>query len=86
MKRSKSGVVTFKADGSFLNALDGIENRSDFIRRAVLAALDSACPLCRGTGILTPDQKRHWNRFSRTHSVAKCRDCDATHLVCGKER
>ena len=84
MKRSKNGVVTFKADPAFLAALEGIENRSDFIRSAVLAALEGACPLCCGTGILTPDQKRHWDRFARSHSIERCNDCNATHLVCEK--
>ena len=61
----------------------GFSNRSEFIRSAILAAIDGACPLCKGTGILTPDQRRHWNAFAKNHSLEQCADCRAVHLVCG---
>ena len=62
--------------------MQGIQNRSEFIRAAILAALDSVCPLCKGSGILTPDQRRHWESFAKTHSLEECGDCHAVHLVC----
>jgi hypothetical protein len=82
--RKKQEIITFKADESLRRALRGIENRSEFIRAAVLAALDSVCPLCKGSGILTPDQRRHWEAFARDHALEECNDCHAVHLVCGK--
>lgn len=81
--RPKQDVITFKVDPSLRDALAGIANRSEFIRGAILAALDSICPLCKGSGILTPDQKRHWQNFARDHSLQQCADCRATYLVCG---
>ncbi|MFO0840337.1 MAG: CopG family transcriptional regulator [Phycisphaerae bacterium] len=78
-----SEIVTFKADRSLLDALAGVPNRSEFIRNAVLAALQSVCPLCNGTGIMTPDQRRHWDAFARDHAVRECRDCHERYLVCG---
>lgn len=78
----KHEIITFKVDESLLDAMRGIPNRSEFIRSAILAALDSACPLCRGTGILTPDQRRHWNEFASDHTLRHCDECDAMHLVC----
>lgn len=78
----KPAIVTFKADPSLLAAMEGIPNRSEFIRNAVLAALASVCPLCRGTGILTPNQKRHWDAFADHHRLHKCDDCSEVHLVC----
>lgn len=78
----KKEIVTFKADPALVEAMRGVPNRSEFIRSAILAALDSACPLCRGTGILTPQQREHWQQFSRSHHLAECHDCHATHLVC----
>jgi len=83
--RRKGEIVTFKADGSFLESLRGLANRSEFIRAAVLAALDSACPVCKGTGILTPNQKKHWETFARTHSVRECQDCHEFHVLCQHE-
>ena len=64
----------------------GIPNRSEFIRAAILSALDSVCPLCKGSGILTPDQRKHWVEFAEHHALAECEDCHAVHLVCEAAR
>ena len=82
----KSEIITFKADEALVEALDGIANRSEFIRDAVLAALENTCPLCGGSGILTANQQRHWQRFARDHAVQKCRSCHELHLVCSRQR
>jgi hypothetical protein len=79
---SKLEVITFKADEGLAQELARVPNRSDFIRNAVLAALANACPLCRGTGVLTQAQKTHWTAFEKTHHVEECAECDAVHLVC----
>lgn len=86
MKRSKPEIVTFKADATLLEAMAGIPNRSEFIRAAILGALDNVCPLCNGTGALTPDQRRHWDEFTVDHAVQECDECHVTHLVCAKDR
>ena len=75
-------IVTFKADQALLDAMEGIANRSEFIRSAILAALDGVCPLCHGTGVLNPHQQLHWQEFSRTHSVERCDECEEGKLVC----
>jgi hypothetical protein len=80
--RKKQDIVTFKVDEPLREAMNGINNRSEFIRAAILAALDSVCPLCKGSGILTPDQRRHWVEFAEHHALAECQDCHAMHLVC----
>jgi len=79
---SRSAIITFKADESLVEALDGVVNRSAFIRSAVLAALDGACPLCRGTGVLTPRQRQHWREFSADHDIERCAECHGSRLVC----
>jgi DnaJ-class molecular chaperone len=80
--KKKSEIITFKADASLIEALKGVENRSDFIRSAILSALDSVCPLCSGSGILTPNQRKHWDQFSQRHTLMQCDDCSEMHLVC----
>ena len=80
--RKKQDIITFKVDEVLRTALEGVENRSEFIRAAILTALDSVCPLCKGSGILTPDQRRHWDSFAKSHSLEQCNDCHAIHLVC----
>lgn len=78
-------IVTFKADQALLEALAGIDNRSEFIRAALLAALDNTCPLCKGRGLLNPNQKRHWAAFAANHNLTECDDCHELHLVCSEQ-
>jgi hypothetical protein len=80
--QSRPEIITFKVDTALLDAMRGIANRSEFIRNAVLAALNNLCPLCRGTGTMTPSQRRHWDAFAARHSITECDDCHAFHLVC----
>ena len=78
----KKEVITFKVDSTLSEAIKGVPNRSDFIRNAIRAALDGSCPVCRGTGLLTPKQKKHWGDFLQSHSLEECEDCHEIHLVC----
>jgi uncharacterized protein YbaR (Trm112 family) len=83
--KKKTEIITFKADEALLEAMKGIENRSKFIREAVFAALDNACPLCKGTGALSVNQKRHWDIFAEEHLLRECRECHEVHLVCASK-
>jgi hypothetical protein len=80
--RKKREIVTFKVDEPLLAAMNGMANRSEFIRAAILSALDNVCPLCKGSGIMSPDQRTHWVEFAEHHALAECDDCHAVHLVC----
>ena len=86
MANTKQTIITFKADDALADILKSIPNRSAFIRSAVLAALDHLCPICRGTGILTPSQKQHWDSFAETHALRECGECHAWHLVCEHDK
>ena len=81
-RHRKEEIITFKVDESLAHKLAGISNRSDFIRRAILSALDNVCPLCRGTGVLTPEQQTHWQEFARDHKIEECTTCHAYYLTC----
>jgi len=83
-KEPKAETITFKVNGSLLEAMKGVPNRSEFIRTAVLAALGSVCPVCMGTGILTPNQRRHWESFAADHSVEECEECHEFRVVCAR--
>jgi hypothetical protein len=80
--KKKQEIITFKVDEDLGEAIREIPNRSEFIRTAIIAALGRVCPLCNGSGMLTPNQKRHWEDFSSDHSVKRCEDCDEQVLVC----
>ncbi len=78
----KQEIITFKVDDALAEALRGVPNRSEFIRDAILSALNNTCPLCRGSGVLTQNQRSHWSSFTENHSVKKCSDCNALYIVC----
>ena len=78
----KQQIITFKAEEALVEAMQDIPNRSEFIRSAILAALEGACPLCHGTGVLNPNQQRHWQEFSQTHRIQPCDECDERRWVC----
>lgn len=80
--REKSEIITFKVDRTLSQILKGLRNRSEFIRAAILSALDSSCPLCMGTGVLSATQKAHWSNFARDHALEQCRDCHDLYLTC----
>jgi hypothetical protein len=80
--KKKQDIITFKVDDDLLNAIKDIPNRSEFIRGAIIEALGSICPLCNGSGMLTSNQKRHWDDFAIDHVVKNCHDCHERFLVC----
>ena len=78
----KQSIITFKVDDELLGAIKNIPNRSEFIRTAILDALGSVCPLCNGSGMLSKNQKRHWDDFSADHTLKLCNDCNENIIVC----
>ena len=72
MKKEKLDIITFKVPESLRDAMKGIPNRSEFIRTALVAALDSICPLCKGTGVMMPNQRPHWEKFVDDHHFEEC--------------
>ncbi len=82
--RRKQDIITFKVDEGLLRAIKDIPNRSEFIRGAVMAALGIVCPLCDGTGMLSQNQKGHWDDLAADHAVERCDDCHEPVLVCSK--
>lgn len=81
----KERVFTFKTDDELAAMLESIPNKSEFIRKAIEVALENTCPLCNGTGSLTPAQHSHMEHFLTLHSLEKCEECDAVHFVCPTE-
>ncbi|NLX13264.1 MAG: CopG family transcriptional regulator [Phycisphaerales bacterium] len=85
MSEVKQATISFKAEESLVDILRMIPNRSEFIREAILSALDNVCPLCRGTGILNPKQKSHWEQFAADHPMAECHKCNEWYPVCSHQ-
>ena len=81
----KADTVTFKVDPNLLEILQAMPNRSEFIRSAILNALKHVCPLCSGSGVLTPAQKKCWDKFSESHEIKKCSESDQIEIFCNVE-
>ncbi len=84
-EKAKTEIITFKADEKLLEAMKGVPNRSEFIRNALLAALENTCPLCGGSGQLSVQQRKHLDSFCKNHSFMTCKGCKEIKIVCGKE-
>ena len=82
MPAAKSDLITFKVEPSLAELINRMSNKSEFIRHAILEALAGTCPLCQGTGVLTPEQQGHWKRFTEHHRVETCEECRAVYLQC----
>jgi hypothetical protein len=78
----KTDLITFKVEHSIAQLIDRLPNKSEFIRNAVLGALENTCPLCQGTGVLTPEQAEHWKSFTAAHRIERCADCHSIYLRC----
>jgi hypothetical protein len=81
--KRKLEVVSFKAEAPLVEALEAMPNRSEFIRAALISALDGACPLCGGSGLLTKEQRLHWESFIKDHKVKRCGECKGLTISCG---
>lgn len=77
--------MTFKVDEALFKVIQEMPNRSEFIRSAIVAALGSVCPLCNGSGTMTPNQKQHWDEFAEAHTIKTCTDCHERYIVCSCE-
>lgn len=79
MSIPKQETITFKVDSDLAGALAHLPNRSEFIRQAILNAMENTCPLCQGTGHLSEHQKVHWHHMVEQHHLEHCDVCDAIH-------
>jgi hypothetical protein len=76
-RRSRKPIlVALKVDAETAAALDAVPNKSEFIREALRARLEEACPLCSGSG-RRPPAPAHLPGRRHLHAVprARCSDC-----------
>lgn len=82
----KDRIITFKVEPEIEKILSSIPNKSEFIRSSILQAMDCICPVCNGSGIFNPRQKKHWDDFLRHHTLTRCAECDEMYITCGRKR
>jgi hypothetical protein len=75
-KSQKKQIVAFKVEDHLADFLDALPNKSEFIRKAILAQFGMTCPLCTGTGVVDKGIHNHYEPViaqHRTHPCEKCR-------------
>src|SRR4051812_28221811 len=74
-KPEKSQIVAFKVDEDLAEFLDKLPNKSEFIRRAILAQFSLTCPLCVGSGVVTRGLHDHFEPVIAHNSTRPCEKC-----------
>ncbi|HLX65052.1 MAG TPA: hypothetical protein VKX17_27525 [Planctomycetota bacterium] len=73
--RAKQRIVTFKAEEDLAAFLDSMPNKSDFIRKALLAALMEPCPVCHGKGSVPRSLRADLQKIFDKHEFVPCSFC-----------
>ena len=74
-KAQKTKIVAFKVEEDLAEFLDKLKNKSDFIRKAILAQFSMACPLCAGSGVVPRGIHDHYKpviHHENKHPCSKC--------------
>lgn len=74
-KHPRSATVAFKADEGLAALLNGLPNKSAFIREAIAARLGICCPLCMGKGVLPRGLHDHYVALLNARHFHACDDC-----------
>jgi hypothetical protein len=71
----KTQIVAFKVEEDLANFLNKLQNKSAFIRKAIIAQLGMACPLCEGTGTVARGLHQHYTPILQKYNMRKCDKC-----------
>lgn len=76
-KSNKSEIVAFKVEEELAQFLNDLPNKSDFIRKAILAQFGMTCPLCTGTGVVPKGLHDHYKPVLAEQNKRPCDKCKA---------
>lgn len=71
----KSTIVAFKVEDELAQFLDNLPNKSEFIRKAILAQFGMTCPLCVGSGVVPRGVHDHYKPVIGGHNSRPCEKC-----------
>jgi hypothetical protein len=74
-KTPKTEVVAFKVEAELAELLNKLPNKSAFIRKAIFAQLNMACPLCKGTGVVSRGVHDHYAALLPHLQSHDCEGC-----------
>src|SRR5258708_25072062 len=73
--KAKQRVMTFKVEEDVAAFLDQMPNKSDFIRKALLAAFLEPCPVCNGKGSVPRGLRRDLEVIFSKEQFVPCSFC-----------
>src|SRR5437764_10349298 len=74
-KSPKTEIVAFKVEAELANFLNKLQNKSALIRKAIIAQLGMACPLCTGSGTVPRGLHIHYAPIIAKNNIRKCDKC-----------
>jgi hypothetical protein len=74
-KLPKTEVVAFKVEKELADLLNNLNNKSEFIRKAIEAQLGMACPLCNGKGTVPRGVHDHYAPLIAKQISRRCDGC-----------
>jgi hypothetical protein len=74
-QNQKRKIVAFKVEEDLAEFLDKLKNKSEFIRRAILAQFSMACPLCAGSGVVPRGLHDHYKPIIHQQNKHPCDRC-----------
>ena len=77
-KANKSEIVAFKVEEQLAEFLNNLPNKSDFIRKAILAQFGMTCPLCTGTGVTARGLHDHFKPVIEANKKRPCDKCSSS--------
>jgi hypothetical protein len=76
-KPQKKKIVAFKVEEDLAEFLGKLKNKSDFIRKAILAQFSMACPLCIGSGVVPRGLHDHYKPVIQRENKHPCDRCES---------
>ena len=77
----KTEIVAFKVEPELAEFLNKLQNKSAFIRKAIVAQLGMSCPLCNGSGVVLPGIHEHYAGVLAKNNVRKCDQCGEKQIL-----
>jgi hypothetical protein len=71
----KKNIVAFKVEDDLAEFLNNLPNKSDFIRKAILAQFGMTCPLCVGSGVVAKGLHDHYKPILAAQTKRPCEKC-----------
>jgi hypothetical protein len=68
-------LVAFKVESELADLLNKLKNKSEFIRKAIVAQLGMACPLCNGQGVVSRGVHDYYAPLVSKMGQAHCDGC-----------